>query len=432
MGGSLVTQHGAWRLLIAAIVALALVLTLGANSASAASPKACRVKDLGSSKTYSQLQAAVNAARKGARLTVRGTCKGETVIRKNLTILGTRSKRSGLPRLSGDRKSRVLRIEKGAHVTMRGLVITQGKVLVRMKGTSRRTGVGGGILNRGTLVLLDVQVWRNRTGEYGAGDGGGVYNKGRLVLKGSTKITRNSSPGGAVGNLGTLVMNGRSSISGNGGEYLGGIWNTGTVVMNGRSSISNNGGEGPGGVSNSGRFTMNDDSTISRNGSWEGPGGATNWYEGVFTMNDRSSIRGNSGTDGSGGGLANRGGTVTMTGQSSISGNFATYGGGGVSHSNYRGHKATFTMRDTSSIAGNVSEVGGGGGVEIGSGVFRMEGASAVTANTAPPRQEDADSSYNPGDGGGIFVSGGTLVGVTCGAGGNVHGNTPDDCYFAE
>jgi predicted outer membrane repeat protein len=46
-----------------------------------------------------------------------------------------------------------------------------------------------------------------------------------------------------------------------------------------------------------------------------------------------------------------------------------------------------------------------------------MTGASTITGNTA-------------GRGGGIYAaSGSVLVGVTCGPGGNVTGNTPDDCY---
>ena len=52
MGTRLTTTHGTWRLLIATIVALALVMALGATSASAASPTACRVQNTDTGKTY--------------------------------------------------------------------------------------------------------------------------------------------------------------------------------------------------------------------------------------------------------------------------------------------------------------------------------------------------------------------------------------------
>jgi predicted outer membrane repeat protein len=47
-----------------------------------------------------------------------------------------------------------------------------------------------------------------------------------------------------------------------------------------------------------------------------------------------------------------------------------------------------------------------------------MTRSATITDNTAD-------------QGGGIHAgSGSILVGVTCGPGGNVYGNTPDDCYF--
>ncbi len=76
------------------------------------------------------------------------------------------------------------------------------------------------------------------------------------------------------------------------------------------------------------------------------------------------------------------------------------------------------TMRDRSTISGNTGEVGG---VHLSEGDLRMSGASSITGNTGI-------------DGpGGIWVGDDIeLVGVSCGPGGNVYGNTPDDCYFLE
>ena len=88
MDTRLTITQGMWRSLIAAIVALALVMALGASSASAASPPACRVQDTDSGKTYQALQVAVDAARRGDRLTVKGTCVGKTVIDRNVVLVG--------------------------------------------------------------------------------------------------------------------------------------------------------------------------------------------------------------------------------------------------------------------------------------------------------------------------------------------------------
>ncbi len=113
--------------------------------------KACRVRNASSGQTYTRLQAAVNAARRGDRLVVRGTCVGHTAIGKRLTIVGRRTTRSGGPQLTGRNKDRVLTIAKGARVTLRDLVVTRGD-----------SKWGGGIQNNGDLVLTNVTVRRNR------------------------------------------------------------------------------------------------------------------------------------------------------------------------------------------------------------------------------------------------------------------------------
>ena len=70
---------------------------------------------------------------------------------------------------------------------------------------------GGGILNRGTLVLDDVIV-RNST----ADDGGGIYNAGTLTLGKGAFVGPNvaSGEGGGIYNGGTLYLC-RGTVSGN-------------------------------------------------------------------------------------------------------------------------------------------------------------------------------------------------------------------------
>jgi hypothetical protein len=51
--------------IVTLIATLALLLTLGVTSASAAPPGSCRVRDTDTGQTYTALQAAVDAAKRG-------------------------------------------------------------------------------------------------------------------------------------------------------------------------------------------------------------------------------------------------------------------------------------------------------------------------------------------------------------------------------
>jgi len=279
------TTHGTRRILVAAIVALALVTTLGATSASAASPAACRVQNTDSGKTYKALQDAVDAASKGDRLTVMGTCIGKTTIDKKLVIEGIRKQDSGTPTLSGAGKVRVVIIQKDATVAMRDLVIRGGKVTHGQYDEDRKGGAG--VRNQGTLTLSEVVVRGNSATPWG--DGGGIYNAGRLTLEGSTSITGNTAEwgGGMYNHEGaTLVLNDASRIS--------------------RNTSTNNAG----GVANyMGTLVMNDASRISGNTATR-LGGGVSVQGGTLVMNDASQISGNAVTDGRGGGVYRLGGTL--------------------------------------------------------------------------------------------------------------------------
>ena len=365
--------HAMVRLVIAAVLALALILTLEVSPAAAASRKTCQVSDAESGQTYGRLQQAVDAAKPGARLVVLGVCHGGTFIDKNLAIIGKRTGRLGLPVLDGDGNVRVLVIKPGANVNLRSLHIREGW-WKRGYGTLTISR-GGGISNKGRLTLQDVAV----------SNGGGIHsmgtlrirgwavassldNAGRLVFAQGSRVTMQAN-GGGLSNDGDLRMDG-SSLS----ARLGGWWalsfsNSGTLTMDGVSSIS-----GFRGVGNAGTLTMNDASSIHDNHWWQGRGPM-----GMFSPAPP------------GGGVINRG---------------------------------TLTMNDASSIHGNstVSAVAGtglGGGV-YNAGHLTMTGSSRITENRA-------------GQGGGVYnASGGTLIGVGCAPQtyANVYGNTPDDCYF--
>jgi hypothetical protein len=254
------------RAAIATIGALALAATLlAAAPVAAASPTACRVKNLDTGVTKNSLQKAHAAAKAGQRLTVRGTCAGITTLRKSLTITGITTATSGKPILDAKLNGTVVTVRPAATVTLKGITIRFGAT----------ADGGGGIQNRGTLVLRDAVVRGNT-----AGVGGGVWNHGTLILGGSTSIRGNSATwGGGIYDLeGTIRLDGSSTVRDNSASAGGGgVFIDGTVTMTGSSRISRNTTSGNGGgVLNLGALRMRGSSSITGNDAEGGGGGVFN------------------------------------------------------------------------------------------------------------------------------------------------------------
>jgi hypothetical protein len=385
------------------MAASVLVMTVAMGSVVVAAPKACRVEVARTGRTYPALQAGVDAARKGDRLVVRGTCVGPTVIDKGLVITGA-SSASSTARLSGARQDRVLDIAGGIRVKLHDLQV--------MRGWAHR---GAGIRNRGNLILADVIVRGSWTSKQLRGDGGGIYNKGRLVANGRTRIVDNYAGGsGGVSNEGTLILNGSTAITGN-DSYFGdaGVRNSrgATLIMNGDALIRGGlSAYGVGGVGNFGTLEMNDSSAIRHNSIWEDEGEVAGVYNAALvTMNGASTISGHRE------GAVENHGKFTMNGSSSIDGNryFGAVNNWG-----------TFAMNDASSVRQNT---GGCIGAGISNwGRITMTGSSSITGNVVIESYWGCEEGHL---GGGIYHGRGRLDGVTCGPGGNVHDNSPDDCY---
>ena len=402
------SAHGlgarSWGLFIAAIIALAFVMTPAATPATAAKAATCSVTNRGSGRTHSRLQQAVDAAKPGAHLVVEGTCRGGTFINKKLAITGATTRKSGKPILDGGIESllpgstRVLTIRPGIKVNIRGLVIRNGK--------ASRIPNGGGVSNKGRLTLRDVVV-RNNT----AVRGGGIYNEGALRMLGRSVVKDNTglypsfltAVASGVYNTGRLVLDDRTRITSNTGGS--GVVNAGTLVMSGSSNISaSDFGRGASGVTNSGTLVMNDASSISD----QGP--VTN--SGTLVMNDTSSIHHNRITGGAsgcetgqGGGVHNSG-SLTLNGSASIHDNFVW---GGCSY-------------------GPPPHDGARGGGVYNSGSLTMTGSSHIYDNEAMTSRNGVQAL-----GGGLYnAGGGTLSGVNCAPHtyANVYGNTPDDCHI--
>jgi hypothetical protein len=212
MDTRLTATRGIWRLHIATAVVLALVMVLGATTPTAASPTACRVQNTITGKTYTALQPAVDAAKKDDRLTVLGTCVGNSVIDKKLVIEGVRSSTSGKPILDGDGRDRVLVVQRGTKVAVEGLIIRHGAGRL----------LGGGMNNKGDLILRDVVVSGNAADA--TGSGGGIWNGGRLHLTGSTSV-RGNTAGGVAGIMnfrGYVSLSGSTTVTGNSATTFGG------------------------------------------------------------------------------------------------------------------------------------------------------------------------------------------------------------------
>ncbi len=202
------------------LVGLSQMLGLGGEPVEP--PAACRVKNLDTGVINGNLQIAVDAARPGQHLTVRGRCRGPVEILGDITIRGVRRGSSGPPTVVGKGQRAVVKVPAArTRVTITGLTIRGGA----------SAGDGGGIRNRGALVLRDVIV----RGNTAAGRGGGIFNLpgGTLTLDGSSSVRGNSAAdGGGVWNAGVLRLDGASSISGNtaGQGTAAGLLNQGQLV----------------------------------------------------------------------------------------------------------------------------------------------------------------------------------------------------------
>lgn len=255
---------------------------------------------------------------------------------------------------------RVLTIDAGAGVTLKGLTLTGGHApdgTVGTTGSPGNTGTpggpggdganGGGILNGGSLTVIDSAVTNNVAGTGGAGGAGGTSPNG----------------GGGVGGAG-----------GRGGAG-GGIYNTGTLTLTGATVSGNHAGDG-------------------------GVGGAGG------QSGDLGGAGGNGGCCGDGGGIANAGGNVMVT-NSTIAGNSAGAGGkggdggdgfnnGGAAGNGYRGARGGGISSvggsisvTNSTIASNTAGAGGNGG----------NGGSAAASGS---KGGNAGNGGNGGDGGGV------------------------------
>jgi hypothetical protein len=235
-------------LLLPALVLLALVVVPFGAGAGGARPS-CAVSNARTHKDYSSLQNAVDAAKAGDTLEIKGTCVGNTSVDNNITLKGITNKAfPGTPTLDGGGTGTVLHITNGT-TTVDKLKVTNGEASVEsVEGNG--CCVGGGIAVTGDTAgarLVNSLVTGNTSGVFG---GGIDVDDGTLTLVNST-VTGNTSDssGGIDSDFGTITLIG-STVSNNTasggtacqgvGSCAGGIWNFGGTLTLIDSTVSGN------------------------------------------------------------------------------------------------------------------------------------------------------------------------------------------------
>jgi hypothetical protein len=361
--------------------------------------------------TLGAIQGAVNAAQSNDTINAAaGTYKENVVLDKSLTVNGAGQDKTTV---DGGQKGSVFTIPSGVAATLADMTIQNGKAsLVYVPsdpGESyyKKSSVGGGINNAGTLAVRDCAIIRNTvyagtamgrerepTIAYSA-YGGGIYNSGTVTLIDSI-VSENTANADN-----TSLESGENFL----GAYGGGIYNSGAIAITGSTISGNNaladdpsptsisGSVGGGGIynGNTGTATIAD-SIISGNTAKAGSGGQAFAQgggilgEGIETITNsiisgnRVVTEGQSPVLAAGGGLFSYG-ITTITG-STISGNavddggsnFPGHGGGGINNWG----KITIT---SCNISENTA-VRGGGILNVGTAV--IDPTTTITGNSEP------------------------------------------------
>ena len=163
---------------------------------------------------------------------------------ENLEILGPGA---NLITISGDQAHRVFLITQDAQVTLSALKISEGRAQATDPVNGGFSpGLGGGIWNLGSLVLIDSLV----TDCVADDGGGGIANEGEVLVMRSAINNNIADPGafatgGGIDNFAGVVSLVESTVSGNTSDSGGGITNSafddqGALLTITNSTISGN------------------------------------------------------------------------------------------------------------------------------------------------------------------------------------------------
>jgi hypothetical protein len=187
---------------------------------------------------------------------------GELLITDSVTITGPGANHVAV---SGRIASRIFEVAAGTTDTISGLTISGGNgVANNPSGTSYLDGIGGGILNFGSLTISNCTLSGN-TALYG----GGIENYGTLTVSGST-LSSNSAgiDGGGIDNIGGTLWVIDSTLSGNSANGGGGPFG---ATVHGGGGIFNDSDDGPYNFDQGSVLVFG--STLSGNSASNGGGG---------------------------------------------------------------------------------------------------------------------------------------------------------------
>lgn len=337
---------------------------------------------------YTNIQAAVNKANPGDEIDISpGTYREAVHIDKSLYIYGATAykfiwlaavnhfPKSVMAALfkptyidgnlnNGNYLGSLFTIDPGAKVTIEAITIQNGRGTTASSGST--STLGGGIYNKGTLLLRSCEIRNNA-----ATTGGGIYNDGGdLSLEGgiiTLNHASNGNGGGICNSGGRLKLNPywrnafvpiQATIAKNDAQNGGGIANVGgNLNANGCNIISNSAVHDGGGIFNEDQAIVTGCTISNSNAQWGG---------GIYNNHDlmnltNSNINGNSAMFG-GGGISNDGKGVLSVNGCTISNNEATgtttsiANGGGIENF------GTVTVKD-GKINNNKATKGYGGGL---------------------------------------------------------------------
>jgi hypothetical protein len=223
----------------------------------------------------------------GGQLELSGTTAPTTITGPGANLLS----------VSGNNTNRVFLVDANVTATISGLTISGG-----FAGDGEG---GGGLDNRGAVVLTDCTVTGNFSGR--SASGGGVMNTSTATLTSCT-----------------LSFNG-ASTSGGGLENFSG---TATATLT-DCAVSGNSASTGGGLDNHGGKLYLTDTTISRDFAQTGGGGGLDTVSGLTTLTGVTVTR-NVALGGSGGGLLDDDGSLSLM-NTTVTGNGSNSVGGGLS-----------------------------------------------------------------------------------------------------
>ncbi|OUC12234.1 MAG: hypothetical protein B0A82_23560 [Alkalinema sp. CACIAM 70d] len=304
-------------------------------------------------------------------------------ITSDLTINGPGA---GLLTINGNNASRVFQVNPNVNAAIVGVTIANGKAI--NGGGFLSNTAGGGILNFGSLGVINTTFSNNNGGQLG----GGIANFGGMLINGGTFNSNQAISGAGIYNAGGIEIRNSNfntnQASGNGG----GVFNSGSLTIDNDYFSRNTAGNDGGSLYNSGSGTASILTSVIVDGRANRLGGGIANF-GTLASLDNTLIRGNqsTGSGGAGGGLFN-GGTANLT-NTSILGNVAAGIGGGI----YNG--GTLTVRANSLISSNRAADGGGiyndGTARLGESTVMSNRRTTFTSNGADLRGTFISEGFN-------------------------------------